>query len=426
MSKITKRGVSPFIKRGVLLPSMKQPAASRPIIDIAPPSRIVIPLLAGDGSECLPAIKSYDTVLKGDVLGISETGDGGRVYSPVSGVYVGTKKILHPIIGNVTCALLDCMATGGETGKFKDTASMSEQENLEMASSMGIIDELDGQPLGLKLAAWRKLRRVMLVADATEQEPYCSASRAVLKDSAVQVRDGLALAARAMGAKGFCIAVMLPQKRLSALKAKLNDGDLFSVKGRYPVELPSIDGCIVCRIGVQACLALYRAAAYGEPPCGCVVTIAGDAVANPQNVQVPYGALVEDVLRFCGLAHEPEYVLLGDVMTGITVQDADVPTIPGITCILAFKSRVQSPLHACIGCGRCVSACHRNLLPYEIMRRLDNMQYERLSQLLPDECDGCGACSYVCPSGLEVTAKVLEARDAQGNIFMKWGDGDEL
>ena len=71
-------------------------------------------------------------------------------------------------------------------------------------------------------------------------------------------------------------------------------------------------------------------------------------------------------------------------------------------------------------------ACHADLLPYEIMRRLDNMQYERLASLLPEECDGCGACSHVCPAGLDVTAKVLEARDAHGNIFLNWGDGDDL
>ena len=59
------------------------------------------------------------------------------------------------------------------------------------------------------------------------------------------------------------------------------------------------------------------------------------------------------------------------------------------------------------------------------MRRLENMHYERLPSLLPEECDGCGACSYVCPAGRDVTAKVLEAGQTQGTIFLNWGDDDD-
>ena len=53
------------------------------------------------------------------------------------------------------------------------------------------------------------------------------------------------------------------------------------------------------------------------------------------------------------------------------------------------------------------------------------MHYERLSGLLPEHCDGCGACSYVCPSGREVAIRVAEAAQARGPIFLNWGDDDE-
>lgn len=98
---------------------------------------------------------------------------------------------------------------------------------------------------------------------------------------------------------------------------------------------------------------------------------------------------------------------------------------PGVTCLLALAGRPgfpspalhgMRPLHACMPC---------RLLPYEIVRRLENMHYERLPSLLPEECDGCGACSYVCPGGTDVTAKVLEAGQTQGTIFLNWGDDDD-
>lgn len=96
-----------------------------------------------------------------------------------------------------------------------------------------------------------------------------------------------------------------------------------------------------------------------------------------------------------------------------------------MTCLLALKARQAIPARTCIGCGRCAQVCHAGLLPYEIVRRLENMHYERLPALHPEECDGCGACSYVCPSGREVAIRVAEAAQARGPIFLNWGDDDE-
>ncbi|MDD2361719.1 MAG: SLBB domain-containing protein [Oscillospiraceae bacterium] len=419
--------MSKFTNRGVFLPLIKEPAASRPIEDITPPAQVVVPMLAGDGSNNQPVIKAYETVLHGDVFGQPVQAGGCPIYSPVTGVFNSVRNILHPLLGTVSCAVLDCLVSKGENRKEKSVEKLTAEEILELSFRMGIVDELDGILLASKLAAGRKLRNVILVADASEQEPYCSAAWSVLNESAEKVWRGLELAARTVRAKKYHIAVKLEKGNLKNLKGRISDNGLYQVKGKYPARVYSKKGGgTVCRIGVQACLALYLAAATDQPPCDCIITVAGDAVANPCNVRVPLGTTVEDILRFCGLSQEPAYIILGDAMTGITIQSTDIPIISGITCLLALKNLPRPPVHTCIGCGRCVRACHANLLPYEIMRRLDNMQYERLATLLPDECDGCGACSHVCPCSLEVTSKVLEAQDAHGNIFMKWGDGDDL
>ena len=258
-------------------------------------------------------------------------------------------------------------------------------------------------------------------------EPYGSSAWAVLRAAAAEVSEGLGLAARAAGAIDCHIAVKQRGRQRRALAESAPGRLICTARGKYPaVPEPRSAVLPVRTVGVQACRALYRACAYGEPQSGCVVTVSGDAVANPQNVRVPTGTLVKDLLHFCGLSADPAYVILGDAMTGVAIAQTDIAVVPGIACILALTVRPQPKTRACVGCGRCVRACHADLLPFEIMRRLDNMQYERLSGLLPEDCDGCGACSYVCPAGLDVTAKVLEARDARGTIFLKWGDGDDL
>lgn len=415
--------MSKFTKRGVALPFLKEPAASRPIVNITELQQVIVPLIAADGSVCRSAVGKYETLLRGDALGIPKLG-GYLVSAPVTGVLSDLREMSHPLLGDVSCAVIDCMVAGGEPQKEKSTSKLSSADIIGVARQAGIIDELDGLPLAKKLESWIDAEGLFLVADGSEQEPYGSSAWAVLHESAEQVYEGLKLAARVVNADVYHIAIRLPFKRKHELIKRLEEKTFISVHGKYPASVPVPQGKQICRIGVQACLALYRAAAFGEKQWSCVVTVTGDAVANPQNVRVPIGTTVESALYFCGLSSDPRYVVLGDAMTGSTIAHTDVSILPGIDCILALKDRQQPPTRACIGCGHCVRACHVDLLPFEIMRRLDNMQYERLPSLLPEVCDGCGACSYVCPSGIDVTAKVLEAKETKGTI-LNWGDGDD-
>ncbi len=417
--------LSKFTKKGVTLTAIKEPAASRPIVDIAPLSQISVPLLSAGDDSLLSVVKINQTVLQGDLLGIAELETKLPIYAPVSGVLAGFREIQHPLLGNVSCAVLNCITSDSKYNNQKNQSPANKTNDyIKLAQTMGIIDELDGIPLAKKLTQWKNIKSVCLIADAGEHEPYSSSAWSVLNESADKVEKGLELAALSIQATSRHIAVMLPKKEIKKLKSILNT-DIIQLTGKYPAK--SVFGAKnICRIGVQACLALYYAVEHDRPPCSVVVTVAGDAVTNSQNVRVPIGTLVDDVLRFCGLLSRPEHVIIGDAMTGITINRSDIPVIPGITCVIALKNCPRPPVHPCIGCGRCVSACHAGLLPYEIMRRLDNMQYERLASLLAEDCDGCGACSYVCPSGLDVAAKVIEARDLNGNIFLKWGNGDDI
>lgn len=432
--------MSKLTKSGIIIPSLKQPAASRPVIDISTPARILVPLVSGDGTPCRLTARIDDTINKGDIIASSDD-NGMHVYSPVSGVISGRQAVFHPIYGNITCAVIGNISEKREAERKESDLNLGGDEVIELARMKGIIDELDGQLLSEKLATCRNSENLVLIADGSDQEPYSSSSWAVINESCLEVYKGLKLAGiaantlNAENTSNIKIGVKLSKKAFSSLQHKymqeIEPSVFINAGKKYPANY-KLDKALsktnptVCRIGVQACLALYRAASFGEAPSSCVVTVAGDCVANPQNVRVPFGTLVEDLLRFCGLAQNPEYVIIGDAMTGIAIQNSEIPIVPGINCLLAINNRVQPPVHACIGCGRCARACHAGLLPYEIMRRLDNMQYERLDYLLTEECDGCGACSHVCPAGLDVAYKVLEARDAQGNIFVKWGTGDEL
>lgn len=413
--------------RGVRIPACKEPAASREVADYMPTQPVLAPLSYG-GDTCTPVLEPGTAILAGGLIG--QPAEAGRLpaAASVAGVFEGIRTISHPVCGEVVCAILRPQpADSPAVGKARNLDGIKAQDILEAARRAAIIDELDGVPLLDKLEQGHECGARILVVDATEAEPYASCAWAVLNETAEDVYKGLQLAARAAGADRFHIAVLLPPNRRRPLIQRLGEQAFYLAKDRYPVDrvadVPAAEP--VCRIGTQAALALYRAVAFEEPQIRCVVTVAGDAVANPQNLRVPFGVSVEEVLRFCGLAADPELVILGDAMTGVTADSMDTPILPGTTCLLALKSRVHLKVRPCMGCGRCARVCHAGLLPYEIVRRLENMHYERLATLSAEECDGCGACSHVCPAGRDVTAKVLEARQTQGTIFLNWGDEDD-
>ena len=111
------------------------------------------------------------------------------------------------------------------------------------------------------------------------------------------------------------------------------------------------------------------------------------ADAPAEDDSVPEDRLLSSRTSFSVAA---KAALLIDLNTGRAVyeQDADERVYPAsltkiMTCLLALKARQAIPARTCIGCGRCAQVCHAGLLPYEIVRRLENMHYERLPALHP-------------------------------------------
>ena len=50
------------------------------------------------------------------------------------------------------------------------------------------------------------------------------------------------------------------------------------------------------------------------------------------------------------------------------------------------------------------------------------MHYERLGRLEAASCDSCGACTYVCPCGIDLTAIIAEARQTDSTILLEMED----
>ena len=66
--------------------------------------------------------------------------------------------------------------------------------------------------------------------------------------------------------------------------------------------------------------------------------------------------------------------------------------------------------YQCIRCGACMRACCHRLSPILIKQAFDKMNFNNMSVLHADYCDGCGHCSYVCPSRIDLKGAVLRSK----------------
>ena len=415
-------------KRGIPLTLDKGAAASHRIRVLSDVKRVYLPMAYGDQRQCHPTVTDFETVLRGAVLGAPTDPADVPVISSVTGVIAGMTEIVHPLYGAVPCSVVDLMIA--ELLEEEPVPHMPEDvtaaDILQRCREAGIVDELDGVQLHAKLADWAEnVTPPCLLADGTEPEPFASSAFAVLRQYGKQVLIGLRLAAIAAGIPITKIVLQTSYKRIRRMAEQFDPNDIRGInRRRYPLfdKEPAEFRGKCGFIGVQACLALYRAVTAGTPHTDTVITVTGDAIDEPRNVQVPFGTPIEAALQACGVDKKVGQLILGDALTGVEITDRNLPILPGMTCLLAFADPSKARVRSCIGCGQCAAVCHKGLLPYEIGRRYENLQYERLTALAPADCDGCGACSAICPAHRPIAQTVMQAAHSMGTIFVDWGD----
>lgn len=93
-----------FWNRGIRIPHDKEPAASRGILPFSPAGPVLVPLCYGDTSEALPAAAAGAQIGRGEVL--SDPGGDTPSLATVTGTFEDIRTISHPVVGQVSCAVL--------------------------------------------------------------------------------------------------------------------------------------------------------------------------------------------------------------------------------------------------------------------------------------------------------------------------------
>ena len=194
---------------------------------------------------------------------------------------------------------------------------------------------------------------------------------------------------------------------VKALKAQYPQGGekvlIYECTGKIVPEgkLPSDVGCVVMNVSSIAFVAKYMRT--GMPLITKRLTVDGDAIAEPKNVEVAIGTSFSDVIDFCGgFKTEPKKIIMGGPMMGFAVPTINYPVLKNNNAILAFSAaktaEAEKPETPCIRCARCVNACPFSLMPAAIEKAYKAGNVDALKALKVNLCMECGCCAYVCPA----------------------------
>ena len=398
--------------------------------DLVAPKLAVIPMVQHIGVPCEPLVQVGDYVKMGQKIG-----DGEGLCVPVHASVSGTVVAIEPR-PHVSGKLVNSVVIEND---FQDTLyplrGMEEpleeidlEEVLHHIREAGIVG-MGGAafPGNIKaLSAYGKID--VLIANACECEPYITADDTLLRTEGEHVLEGIRLLRQVLKPERTILAVEDNKaEAIEIMRGLLRedpDIDLVVLPTRYPQgaekqliqavtgrevppgQLPVSVGCVV--FNVSTYWAIYRAVRQGMPLIQRLITISGEAIAEPQNCTVRIGTPFRDLVEFAGGLHDKtERVISGGPMMGVAQGDLDAPVVKATNCVLClFKDEngaAENPV--CLRCGKCVSVCPMRLQPLYLYRFVNAKRIDELQRLNVLDCIECGCCSYTCPGKLPLTER---------------------
>jgi len=162
-----------------------------------------------------------------------------------------------------------------------------------------------------------------------------------------------------------------------------------------------MDVGILCQ-NVGTAAAIYNCIACNRPLLSRIVTVTGNGITSPGNIEALIGTPVSHLVKACGgYTSTVERLLIGGPMMGYTVTTDNIPVIKTTNCILAVTNEempAPPPELACIRCGKCTEVCPADLLPQQLYLYSRSTNYDAAQDYDLFDCIECGCCAYVCPS----------------------------
>lgn len=407
----------------------------------------VFPLQQHIGAPLAPVVEIGAHVKVGTKIADTEAFVSAPLHSSISGTVKAIEKRLHPsgvpvmsiVVENDGLYEIDEQVR--PKGKLTDLSPDDIRKIVREAGIVGMGGA--GFPTHVKLSPPKEKKIEYVIVNGAECEPYLTSDHRVLLETPDLVLFGLQAVMRVFGLDTGHIAIEqnkpdailliekklseYPGVKLSELRTKYPQGAekqlIKAITGReVPAGgLPADVGAVV--INVDTAAAIATAIQKGMPSIRRIVTVSGDAVAQPANFEVKLGVPFRHLFEKAGgFKKEPEKIIMGGPMMGQAQISLDIPVVKGTSALLAFSRdmTVYDESAACMRCGKCVKACPMHLMPLYLNMYAQIGDWEMCDKYHILDCIECGACSYLCPGrqhpvqNLRIAKqKVLEIKRAQ-------------
>ena len=389
------------------------------------PKQVVIPMQQHIGAPCTPLVSVGEHVLRGQKIG-----DGEGLCVPVHASVSGRVTAIEPrphTSGRMVNAIVienDFQDTAVELhGNNAPLEQLDADDILHAIREAGIVG-MGGAAFPGNVKALSAMGNVdTLIANACECEPYITADDSLLRTDPEHVLEGMQILSQVLKPNRLVLAVEDNKseaiEKVNGLLKHFPGIELAVLPTRYPQgaekqliqsltrrevppgQLPVSVGCAVFNVSTFA--AIYRAVRLGMPLIQRIVTISGEAIAEPQNFIVRIGTPFHDLIEVAGGLHDKtERVISGGPMMGIAQSDLAVPVIKATNSILCLlkdqNGAAENPV--CLRCGKCVGVCPMRLHPLYMYRFTNAGKVEELKRLNVTDCIECGSCAFTCPGKL--------------------------
>jgi len=419
---------------GIDLPDEKDRTLSLPIRRAPALSRLRVPLAPCGGTPARPVISPGTRVSAGERIAAAEDASAVDVFAPLAGRVVGlTTAAVAGRYGPAVSAAIE-LADLAEPELLRPAEETYEWRRADEDSLRARVGEghlttyrRGVEPMSSLLARARRKACRTLIANVMEGEPFLTADHRLLVEHGEEVVRGLAILARAMGARR--VLLVADRRRTESYRHTVGPARMYGISQvalthKYPTgadvmlvkvllrrEVPPggsvLDVGAVC-VSAADCFALYRWVACGLRPGWRVVTVSGERADDPGNFCLPFGVTCTDLVP----SAEPP-VIHGGPMTGLKCS-ADLVTGPATRGILAVEAAPAPVPGPCIRCAWCRDHCPTRLNVSAMNDAFELSDFREAARLGAMACIECGVCSFICPARLPLTQRMKQLKRAIG------------
>lgn len=426
--------------RGGVHVSHRKNTAECETVVMPPPQQVILAMSQHLGAPCVPAVKVGDKVAVGQIVGDSEQPVSAPVHASVSGTVSAITTLQLPGGRSTQAVVVDADGEQRVHESVRPPQVASREDLLRAVRASGLVG-LGGAgfPTHIKLNPQNPDEVDTLLVNAAECEPYITADYRECMENSWDIVSGVQTLMELLNIRRVIIAI--ERNKPAAIRELSNIAASVSQPGREvrvqplparypqgaekvliaactgrrvpPGKLPADVGCLVMNVTTVAFLARYLKT--GMPLVERRLTVDGSAVQHPQNVRVPIGTPIHQVLDFCGGTDRPvRKLLMGGPMMGLALMDDTLPVLKQNNAILALAEEDAPALSAsaCIRCGRCVSACPMRLVPPSIAAAYQRRDTAAMEKLQVSTCMECGCCTYSCPAYRPIVQTMRLAKEA--------------